>query len=62
MEFYTVEINSTIFKTFRTLPHAINFVNTTCDSDDKVSIYHEEYSDDLYSDAHGYKKLVFQIN
>jgi hypothetical protein len=60
MEFYSVQINSTIFKTFKTFLLAINFVNISCSPDDKILIYHEEYSDDSYSDAHGYKTLVYE--
>lgn len=66
MEFFSVQINSIVFKSFRSLELALNFVNSTygSESSDKIVIYHETYPDDFHghSDAHGHKELVYSRN
>lgn len=66
MEFFSVQINSIIFKSFRTFDLALKFVKDTygIDTKDQIVIYHEEYPDDFHgcSDAHGYKTLVYSQN
>lgn len=61
MEFYSVEINSINFKTFKTFELAFKFVQ---ELQGEIKIYHEEFPDDFHgvSDAHCYKTLVWQSN
>lgn len=63
MEFFSVQINSLTFKTFRTLKLAQDFVslNYQLETNDLVQIYHEEYPDygHEFADSHGYKTLVW---
>lgn len=62
MEFFAVQVNLTIFKTFRSLELAHVFVKENCDLEkDSIQIYHEEYPDHGhgFADSHGYKTLVW---
>jgi hypothetical protein len=73
MEFFSVQINSIVFKSFRTYELALTFVknNYGIDQDqgqdqyqDQIEIYHEEYPDydNAHSEAHGFKTLVYSHN
>ncbi len=66
MEFFSVQINSIVFKSFRSLELAFAFINGTYGSasSDKIAVYHETYPDDFHgcSDAHGHKELVYSRN
>jgi len=62
MEFFTVQINSTPFKTFRNLELANTFIKENCNLNiDLIEIIHEEYPDHghAFADAHGYKTVVW---
>ena len=63
MEFFSLEVNSTIIKSFRSYELALKFIESyTCT--DIIKIYLEEYPDDFHgqSDSHGYKTLIFSNN
>ncbi len=66
MEFFSVQINSIVFKSFKTLELALKFITDTygTESSDKIIVYHEEYPDygHGHSEAHGYKTLVYSRN
>jgi hypothetical protein len=66
MEFFSVQINSNVLKSFITYELALAFVKNkyTTDSKDQIEIYHEEYPDHghAHSEAHGYKTLVYLRN
>jgi hypothetical protein len=66
MEFFTVQINSITYKTFRTYELALSFIIDTygTESEDRIVVYHEEYPEDFHgqSEAHGYKTLVYSRN
>jgi hypothetical protein len=63
MEFFSVQINSITFKSFRTFELALAFVTNNYEND-HIEIYHEEYPDygHAHSEAHGYKTLVYSRN
>ena len=60
MEFFTVQTNQIIIKTFISFDLALTYVKEFYSQDENIQIYHEEYLDDNnYCDSHGYKTLVW---
>jgi hypothetical protein len=59
MEIYSIEINSIIYKTFKTENDANLFIAQNIELYDKITLWLEEYPDNEHaSDAHGYKTKI----
>jgi hypothetical protein len=63
MEFYTIEINGILSKSFSTEKDTFDFL-VKLNKLDKIIIWLEEYPDDYHggSDAHGYKTKIYEQN
>lgn len=64
MEFFTLQINKTTSKSFKTLELALEYVKKLDTLDLHLQIFHEEYPDHGhgFEEAHGCKTLVWHTN